>query len=100
MTGPPIPDAPRLPPWVKAYAEYDGQRIALVDHVEAGCYGSEYSKRFSVSTLSDPCHTAMLIFPCTREIGFELGPGHRYTNDYAEALAVFARERDRLAEEG
>ena len=78
MTGPPIPDAPGLPPIELCQCDCGcaGKKDCPleVDHIE-GC---------------QECHCIQNGCPCAWEGG--------YTE--AEALTVFARERDRLVEEG
>ena len=103
MTGPPIPDAPRLPPWVLAYAEYGDEQVLLAD-ASAGdslchCPGFAKSpKRFTVAA-GVPSHRGQRHEPDCPNGGL---PWHTIrgvldTDDETEALAVFARERDWLA---
>lgn len=106
---PPIPDAPNKPPWVKAYAEYEGRfvRLGAVRQLAAICICEERD------------------FSRTRDWVVGLGPEgvapHQHncpgwpiigalvifrTDDRAEALAEYHRQaellrhRDALAGEG
>lgn len=107
MTIPPIPDAPNLPPWVKAYAEFNGQAVRIVDSVllrqNCTCDRCRPSSRFLVGAgvfefgdPDDPCaigRTSRL--PLIAE-----------TDSEAEALAEYhkqaelLRHREGPAEEG
>ena len=98
-----IPDAPKLPSWVLAYAEYEGQRLALIDHWAAGCRKGGFvlvSARFTVSTLLP----VEAFYHWSREHGplpcwqFGRDCDLAFTDDEAEARAIFEREAERLLE--
>lgn len=85
-----IPDAPKLPPWVLGYAEYDGRRVVLGDR-DSVHERSSRPERYAVGA-------GYPLTPCgdlERELGFDL-PSIIQTDDEAEARAVFEREAERL----
>ncbi len=80
-----IPDAP-LPPWVLAYAEYDGA-VVLADTFQPG-WERVMPKRYIV------CRPAILPLSVGRMVWY--GPSASYHDDETEARAVFEREAERL----
>ena len=84
------------PPWVIRFCEYDGRRLALIDHIAAGCLRELVppellSYRYSVSTLEDPPLRQKL--PCFR-IGRAVDLF--YGNVRSAAIAAFEAQERRL----
>jgi len=81
---------------VLAYAEYDGQRIALIDHEAAGCATRSgilpLVARFTISTLSEGKREPDG-FPC-QQLGRDVDVV--LSDDEAKARRVFAEEAERL----
>ena len=93
-----IPDAPGLPPCFVGFAEHDGRVAALVDYEKWSPVGDcthdvSGLSRFAVGW------GAPLPAECDCERSGPCFSNKYETDDEAEALAVFARERDRLAED-
>jgi len=83
-----IPDAP-LPPWVIAYAEYGGQRLALAERPEDWPhYGDRRFVVFDFNTYWEDGDRG----PCC-DLPYYRG------NDEAKARAVFEQEAEKLAGE-
>ena len=100
-----IPDAPGLPEWVLAYAEYDDRSVGLLDMklTAAACSCGELppdTHGYSVGTAPGPSASPHPIDCPVGLVASKFWPTATrlyYTDDYAKALAVFERERDKLA---
>jgi hypothetical protein len=87
-TLPPVPDAPGLPEWVKHYAEYEGQSVALAERPDDWPYDG--NRRFSVFNLKELTYDAT---------GRPNVWAFISTDDYAEALAEFRKQAELLLAE-
>lgn len=104
MTDQPIPDAPgpvrdaNLPPWWIAFAEYDGHAVLCIDYrqyVQANGCSHTAPKDYGVGVSIDrPLGCA-----CERRVGRSFN-AVLYTDDEAEALAVWQKHADALARHG
>lgn len=108
ITGPPIPDAPalppvpdaNLPPWVLAYAEYDGRAVRVIDtavlHEHCTCPPLPRSRphvprflvgagEFETGPHGPACPAEGLVLPVVLE-----------TKDRIEALAEYEKQAELL----
>ena len=82
----------RNPAWVIGYAEYGGERLALIDHVAAQCVlPLPLHYRYSVSTLNEAVREESQ--PCLR-LGRDTDLF--YSNVRSAAIAAFEAEEQRL----
>ncbi len=100
---PPIPDAPALPPWVVAYAEYEGRSVQLVDiepalavctcqNLNAGTVRWRVGVGQPIETLHDR--------ECPVRIGGRTFPTVFRTDSEAEALVEYDKQAALLCDGG
>ena len=100
---PPIPDAPNMPPWVLAHAEYEGRTVELVDikPALAACTCGNLTSdsiRWRVGAGQPAVSTHDSACPVrTRARTF---PSVCRTDDYAAALAEYHRQAALLCDGG